>query len=222
MPSRSLRVGGGTAFGVWRLPHVWYEVRRLPRDVAVWGGCAIHGVAIEEPEMAGAMADGPRKLVGHSWGKVADRTQIWSPLATERTRCSTSAAWPGRSSVTRGSLGSPHQRALSQACGSRAHDTRRARGVCSRVHGLHPSAAGKAGRMVQGACVGESGSCATAQTSIPAATSTQCFSLTTRWAHGPGVLLVSQAAVTVESGSPPTPCVTSTRAAAARRLGGFL
>jgi hypothetical protein len=74
--------------------------------------------------------------------------------------------------------------------------------------------------MVLEACIGESASSATAQASIPSAT--QRFTLTTRCAHIPRVLLASHATDTVETGSPPTPCITSTRAAAARRLGGFL
>jgi len=76
--------------------------------------------------------------------------------------------------------------------------------------------------MVLEACIGESASSATAQASIPSATSTQRFTLTTRCAHIPRVLLGAQATDTVETGSAPTPCITSTRAAAARRLGGFL
>jgi hypothetical protein len=95
-------------------------------------------------------------------------------------------------------------------------------GHLSHRHGFAPSAAGKADRMVQGACSGESASSATAQASIASATSTQRFTLTTRYTHIPRVLLASHATDTVETGSPPAPCITSTRAAAARRLGGFL
>ena len=73
--------------------------------------------------------------------------------------------------------------------------------------------------MVLEACVGESALSATAQASIPSA---QRVTLTTRCAHIPRVLLASYATEIVETGSRPTPCITSTRAAAARRLGGFL
>jgi len=163
--------------------------------------------------MAGAMADGPRTLVGP--GIVVQGRRPDADLVSGSYRAHEVLDHPLHGLA--GFVG--HKRVHRHRTSRHQASPPECAGGCT---GLHSSAAGKADGMVLEACVGGSASSATAQTSIPSATSTQRVTLTTRCAHIPGVLLASHATETVETGSPPPPCITSTRAAAARRLGGFL